>query len=342
MHEQSSAVAAGLRYVDDRKPGLRRRRAGNGFTYVDAAGRRVTDAATLARIRALAIPPAYTGVWICPDPNGHLQATGRDARGRKQYRYHKRWREVRDAAKFEHLLDFARALPAIRARVEADLALPGLPRRKVLASVVRLLEATLIRVGNEEYARANGSRGLTTLHDDHVSVEGASLRFRFRGKSGVRHEIDLRDRRLAGIVKRCRDLPGQDLFAYLGDDGEIASVRSDDVNEYLREISGADVTAKDFRTWAATVSCALELSQALPRTTQRHRKAAVVEAIAHCAARLGNTPAVCRSAYVHPAVIDRFMQDGRLHLATHSRSVARGALDAGERRVMCFLERMAA
>jgi len=268
----------------------------------------VTDRTVIRRIRSLAIPPAWTDVWICTDPSGHLQATGRDARGRKQYRYHPAWTRGRDDLKFERLLDVARVLPRIRERCEADLATPGLSREKVLAAVVRLLELTLIRVGNEEYARLNRSFGLTTLKRRHARVEGSAIRFRFAGKSGQRHEVGLRDRRLAAIVRRCQDLPGQDLFAYVGDDGVAHDISSDDVNEYLREISGIDMTAKDFRTWAGTVLAYRALRALAPVENGRAAKKNVVEAVRLTADQLGNTPAVARKSYVHPAVLEAYLE----------------------------------
>jgi DNA topoisomerase-1 len=299
----------GLRYCTDAGPGVRRRRSGRGFSYRDPEGHTVRDPDVLARIRKLAIPPAWTDVWICPWPNGYLQATGRDARGRKQYRYHARYRARRETAKFERLVEFARSLPAIRERVDRDLGRSGLPRQKVLAAVVRLLELTLIRVGNEEYARLNRSFGLTTLRDRHARVEGTRVRFRFRGKSGRDHEVGLRDRRLAAIVKRCRDLPGQELFQYVGDDGEPHAVTSDDVNEYLDEIAPG-TTAKDFRTWAATVLAYRALRAAGKASTNRERQRNVVAAIGETADNLGNTAAVARSAYVHPAVVAAYLDGG--------------------------------
>jgi DNA topoisomerase-1 len=305
---RESARAAGLRYSTDARPGITRRRAGRGFGYRDPDGKRVTDRTVLARIRSLAIPPAWTDVWICNDPSGHLQATGRDARGRKQYRYHPAWRRGRDDTKFERLLDVARVLPRIRERCEADLATPGLSREKVLAAIVRLLELTLIRVGNEEYARINRSFGLTTLKRRHATVEGSAIRFRFAGKSGQRHEVGLRDRRLAAIVSRCQDLPGQDLFAYIGDDGVPHDVTSDEVNEYLREASGIDITAKDFRTWAGTVLAYRALRALAPVEDGRAAKRNVVEAVKLTAGRLGNTPAVARQSYVHPAILEAYME----------------------------------
>jgi DNA topoisomerase-1 len=299
-----------LRHASDRRPGITRRRAGRGFTYRDPDGKTIHDQDVLARIRGLAVPPAWTDVWICPAPNGYLQATGRDARGRKQYRYHKRYRNRRDAAKYERLIAFASALPRIRETVDDDLGRPGLDREKVLAAVVRLLELTLIRVGNDEYARLNRSFGLTTLHDRHASVRGSSLRFRFRGKSGRLHEVGLRDRRLAAIVRRCQDLPGQELFQYVGEDGEPVDIASDDVNEYLRAIA-PDVTAKDFRTWAGTVLAYRALRALDPPESDRQATRNVVAAIRETADLLGNTPAVCRKAYVHPVVVEAYL-NGRL------------------------------
>ncbi|HUR94382.1 MAG TPA: hypothetical protein VMY76_07350 [Gemmatimonadales bacterium] len=307
-----SAQAAGLRYVNDAAPGIRRRRAGTGFSYVGPDGRPVRDKSVLARIRSLAIPPAYTDVWICPTANGHLQATGRDARGRKQYRYHPRWREVRDETKFGRMLSFSEALPRLRKRLEVDLARPGLPRDKVLATIVRLLECTAIRVGNDEYARSNRSFGLTTLQDRHVEISGSKLRFEFRGKSGKTHRVALSDRRLANIVARCQALPGADLFQYEDDDGGQVAIGSGDVNEYLREITGEDFTAKDFRTWAGTLQAVAALEAAGPAASEREAKAAILRAIDQVAEQLNNTRAVCRKYYVHPAVLDTF-QEGTLH-----------------------------
>lgn len=302
-----AAREAGLRYVSDRKPGVRRKRRRGGFDYFGADGHKVRDGETLARIRSLAIPPAWNDVWICPLENGHLQVTGRDARGRKQYRYHPRWRKARDEDKYSRMVDFARALPRIRRRVRRDLALPGMPRDKVLATIVRLLETTLIRVGNEEYARQNNSFGLTTMHNGHAKVRGATVRFDFRGKSGVEHEIDVRDPRLAKIVRKCQDLPGQELFAYVGDDGEVHDIGSSDVNDYLREISGHDFTAKDFRTWAGTALAARALQEFEEFDSQAAAKRNVTQAIERVAERLGNTKTVCRKCYVHPAVIDAYL-----------------------------------
>jgi DNA topoisomerase-1 len=306
-----SAKAAGLRYVSDTTPGIRRKRAGKGWSYIGPDGKPIRDAGELKRINALAIPPAYTDVWICPDPRGHIQATGRDAKGRKQYRYHQRWRDVRDETKYGRMIGFAQALPAMRQRVEHDLSLPGLPREKVLAAVVRLLETTLIRVGNDEYAKTNKSFGLTTMRDRHVDIEGSSVRFHFVGKSGKQHQITLSDRRLAKIVRRCRDIPGYELFQYLDEQGNRVDVKSDDVNAYLCEISGQEFTAKDFRTWTGTVLACMALQEFEVVDADAQKKKNVVQAIERVAERLGNTPAVCRKSYVHPAVLDSYL-DGTL------------------------------
>jgi DNA topoisomerase-1 len=302
------ARAAGLRYATDTRPGISRRRSGRGFSYRDADGTTVRDRELLARIRRLAIPPAWTDVWICPWPNGHIQASGRDARGRKQYRYHADWHERRGADKFDRMLGFAKVLPGIRKRCDEDLARPGLAREKVLAAVVRLLELTLIRVGNGEYARLNRSFGLTTLRDRHARIEGSGVRFRFRGKSGKTHEVGLRDRRLAGVVRRCQELPGQELFQFVDGDGEVRDVVSDDVNEYIRAASGGDYTAKDFRTWAGTVLAYRALRALQPGVGERAAKRNVVEAIRQTADQLGNTPAVARGSYVHPAVLEAYLE----------------------------------
>lgn len=302
----ATAQLAGLRYTTDEQPGIHRRRKGRGFVYLDRDGVPIRDEGELRRIRRLAIPPAWTDVWISPTPLGHIQATGRDARGRKQYRYHGRWREVRDEAKYAKLGDFAKALPHIRERVDADLGRPGVPRDRVLATAVRILEETFMRVGNVEYARANGSFGLTTLRAKHVDVEGSRIVFRFRGKSGKDHEVDVRDRRLARVIARLEQLPGQELFRYLDDDGELRTIGSDDVNEYLREISNEDLSAKDFRTWAGTVLAARALADLGPARNERIAQKRVVQAIDVVAARLGNTRAVCRKCYVHPGILDAY------------------------------------
>ena len=307
-----SARIAQLRYVSDERPGIRRKRAGEGFDYYDRAGKRIRDKLTLLRIRRLAIPPAWTEVWISPFEDGHLQATGRDARGRKQYRYHARWREVRDQNKYGKIVLFAHALPNIRRQVAQDLTLYGLPRRKVLAAVVRLLETTLIRVGNDEYARNNHSYGLTTMQDKHVEINGSKVRFKFRGKSGKWHAIELADRGLARIVARCQDLPGQELFQYIDDQGVQQDVTSQDVNEYLREIAGEEFTAKDFRTWAGTVLAAMALEEFEKFDSKAQRKRNIVRAIETVAERLGNTPSVCKKCYVHPIVLDSYLDGSML------------------------------
>jgi DNA topoisomerase-1 len=306
-----TARVAGLQYVADTAPGITRKRVGRGFTYVGPDGAPVRHPDDLRRIKTLAIPPAWTGVWICPSPRGHVQATGRDARGRKQYRYNPRWTAVRDETKYERMLAFGEALPAIRARVESDLALPGLPREKVLAAVVRLLETTLIRVGNEEYARNNHSFGLTTLRDQHATIYGASVRFRFRGKAGKPHVVEVGDRRLARVVKRCQDLPGQELFQYIDDAGQHHAIGSTDVNEYLRLVSGHEFTAKDFRTWSGTVLAAWALREFEAFDSQAQARRNLVRAVEAVAERLGNTPAICRKCYVHPEVFNAYL-DGSL------------------------------
>lgn len=306
-----SAHVVGLRYVTDTMPGISRERAGQGFRYRYPTGEVVRDDEVLKRIKSLVIPPAWSEVWICPDPVGHLQATGRDDRGRKQSRYHPRWREIRDETKYARMIAFAKALPKIRRRVRQDLALPGLPRNKVLATVVRLLEVSLIRIGNPEYARENESFGLTTMRRRHVDVRGSTLRFHFRGKAGKWHEVDINDRRLAKIVKNCQDLPGQELFQYVNEDQSRQDVTSEDVNAYLREISGQDFTAKDFRTWAGTVLAAMALREFERFDSQAQAKKNVVQAIESVAERLGNTPAVCRKCYVHPDVLNAYL-DGTL------------------------------
>jgi len=306
-----AAQRAELRYVNDSMPGITRRDARNGFDYRLPDGALVRDIATLKRVRALAIPPAWKEVWICRDPNGHLQATGRDQRGRKQYRYHARRREVRDDAKYGKLLIFARVLPLIRARVEEDLKRPGLPRGRVLAAVVRVMELTLFRLGNNEYAKKNKSFGLTTLRDRHARIDGGHVHLSFRGKSGNRYESDINDRRLARIVKGCRDLPGYELFQYLDDDGNQHAVGSEEVNSYLREITGEDITAKDFRTWAGTQLAAEALRAFRNLDSESKRKKAIVRAVEKVARHLGNTPAICRRCYIHPAIFDGYV-DGTL------------------------------
>jgi DNA topoisomerase-1 len=306
-----SANEAGLRYVIDDMPGIKRANSGHRFRYRYPTGNIVRELEVLNRIKSLVIPPAWTDVWICPDPAGHLQATGRDARKRKQHRYHPRWREIRDETKYGRMIAFGKALPKIRKRALRDLSLPGLSRNKVLAAVLRLLEVSLIRVGNDEYARDNDSFGLTTMRNRHVDVNGSTIQFNFRGKSGKWHKVDIRDRRLAKVVKSCQDLPGQELFQYFDDEGNRQDVKSGDVNDYLREISGQDFTAKDFRTWAGTVLGAMALREFEQFDSTAQAKKNIVQAIENVAQRLGNTPAVCRKCYVHPDVIDAYL-DGTL------------------------------
>ncbi|NNM70812.1 DNA topoisomerase IB [Enterovirga aerilata] len=305
---REAAESVGLRYVSDDRPGIRRKRAGKGFSYIGVDGKPVRDEKTLERIRKLAIPPAYTEVWICPFPNGHIQATGRDAKGRKQYRYHPKFREVRDSTKYEHMLEFARGLPAIREKIAEHMKLPGMPREKVLATVVYLLENTLIRVGNDDYVKQNKSYGLTTLKDRHVRVDGAELKFQFKGKSGKTWNLRIKDRRIAKIVKQCQDLPGQELFQYIDDEGRRQDVTSADVNAYLKEITGREVTAKDFRTWAGTVLAALALAEFETFDSDAKAKKNVRAAIERVASRLGNTPTICRKCYVHPEVLHSYLQ----------------------------------
>ncbi len=309
VEAEEAAASVGLVYVTDDRPGISREAWRRKFRYRTAKGDLVRDEKTLARISALAIPPAYTDVWICPKPNGHIQATGRDAKGRKQYRYHARFREVRDSTKYEHMLEFAQALPAVRARIDVDLGKRGLPREKVLAAVVHLLETTMIRVGNADYAKQNKSYGLTTLKDRHVAINGAELRFNFKGKSGKQWKLKLHDRRIAKIVKASQDLPGQHLFQYVGDDGDPCEVTSSDINAYLREISGADITAKDFRTWNGTVLAALALAEYEKVDSDAAAKRNVRAAIETVAARLGNTPTVCRKCYIHPEIFESYLTD---------------------------------
>jgi DNA topoisomerase-1 len=302
-----AAEGAGLRYVSDDRAGYTRKRNGDDFDWFDTDGKPIRDEQRLLRLKRLAIPPAWTDVWVCPAPNCHIQSTGRDARGRKQYLYHERWREVRDENKYDRMIAFGKALPKIRRRVAKDLKLLGLPRNKVLATVVQLLERTFIRIGNEEYARENKSFGLTTMKDRHVEVKGSKLRFRFRGKSGREHEVDVTDRRIAKIISKLQDLPGQDLFQYLDDEGEVCNVSSQDVNEYLREITGEDFSAKDFRTWAGTVLTAIALKAQDKFETKKQAKSNITAAIKAVSTILGNTPAICRKCYVHPAVLDDYL-----------------------------------
>lgn len=342
----ATVEAAGLVYVTDADPGIRRIRAGRGFSYRDGAGRLLRDASALARIRSLAIPPAYTDVWICPLPNGHIQATGRDAKGRKQYRYHADWHGLRDATKYERLLEFGESLPALRRRIAADMAPRGLSRGKVLATIVALLENTLIRVGNADYVRQNDSFGLTTLRDGHVTAAATELRFRFKGKSGRTWNLSVRDRRIARIVRACQDLPGQHLFQYLDDDGRQVAVTSADVNSYLREISGRDITAKDFRTWAGTVLAARAIAEALPPETAAAGKRSLRAAIETVAARLGNTPTIARKSYVHPEIVRAYLEEEVFHVLRVELSELRDddgdGWRPGEAAVLSFLRRQSA
>ena len=326
-------------YVSDEDRGLRRERAGEGFAYFKPSGEPVTDEATLERIRRLAIPPAWTDVWICPKPNGHLQATGRDARGRKQYKYHPRFRDMRESTKYEHMIEFARALPAIRATLDKHMGLRGLPREKVLATVVHLLETTLIRIGNDDYAKDNKSYGLTTLRNPHVSIDGAQLRFQFKGKSGRTWRLQLRDRRIAKIVRACQDLPGQRLFVYLDEQGQPQEVTSSDVNDYLKEITGRDITAKDFRTWAGTVLAALALREIEHSETKAAAKANLRAAIEQVAARLGNTPTICRTCYIHPEILSCHAEGALLlEIKEQAGRAAGNLLKAEEAAVLALLE----
>jgi DNA topoisomerase-1 len=336
------AENAGLRYVSDDQPGYSRKPKGDDFEYFDADGKAIRDEARLLRIRRLAIPPAYKQVWICPSPNGHIQATARDARGRKQYRYHERWREARDESKYDRMLVFGHALPKIRRRVNKDMGLDGLPQEKVLATVVNLLGRTFIRIGNEEYARENKSFGLTTMRNRHVDVKGAKLTFSFRGKSGVKHEVDVNDRRLANIIRKLQDLPGQDIFQYEDAAGEVRNVTSQDVNDYLQEITGEEFTAKDFRTWAGTVLTAMALNAQGPAENETQAKKNIKDAIAAVATILGNTPTVCRKCYVHPVVLDAYL-DGEMIEGLKQKTEAALAenlddLRAEEAAVMSFLQ----
>jgi DNA topoisomerase I len=340
-----AARDAGLVYVTDCEPGIVRRRAGKGFVYLSAEGAVIRDRATIERIRAIVIPPAWSEVWICPDARGHIQATGRDARGRKQYRYHAKWREHRDEVKFQQLEEFGRSLPAIRKRIDRDLDLPGLPRHRVLAAMVRLLDSTWIRVGNDEYARANHSYGLSTLRDKHVRFSRGTVTFSFRGKGGIERVLTLEDPRLAKVVKRCQDVPGQLLFQYVDPESDLGRRRVDsgDVNDYLREISGTDFTAKYFRTWGGTLAVMCMLSDLEAPTSEREAKREIVEAIRAAARQLGNTPTVCRKYYVHPAVLEAY-HDGWLrqvasNKACDNRRARAHELSPRERALMAVLKR---
>jgi DNA topoisomerase I len=332
-----AAEEAGLQYVNDDRPGYTRRAKGKNFEYLEADGKTSLDEQRLRRLKRLAIPPAWTEVWICPSSNGHIQATGRDARRRKQYRYHERWRELRDENKFDRLAQFAKALPNIRRRVTQDLKLPALPRQKVLATLVRLLERSFIRIGNEEYARENKSFGLTTLKNRHVKVKGAQMVFRFRGKSGRQHEVDVTDRRVAKVIAKCQDLPGQDLFQYV-ENGEARDVTSQDVNEYLRQIAGEEFTAKDFRTWGGTVLAAIALSKQEEFETKKQAKSNIKTAICAVAELLGNTPAVCRKCYVHPVIVEAYLKGTPITgLNGNAKSLEPPDLRGAERAILKFL-----
>src|SRR5215471_5979278 len=333
----AAAEEAGLRYVSDERSGYTRKAKGKHFEYFDTEGKPIRDEQRLLRIKSLAIPPAWTDVWICPSPNGHIQATGRDARRRKQYRYHERWRDVRDENKFDRLAQFAKALPNIRRRVAQDLKLTELPRQKVIATIVRLLERTFIRIGNEEYARENKSFGLTTFKNRHVKVKGAQVLFRFRGKSGRQHEVDVTDGRVAKVIAKCQDLPGQDLFQYLDEDRQVRDVSSQDVNEYVRQIAGEDFTAKDFRTWGGTVLAAIALSKQEEFQTKKQAKSNIKTAICAVAALLGNTPAVCRKCYVHPVIVEAYMNRTRIAGLNGTKTLAPPNLRRAERSVLKFL-----
>jgi DNA topoisomerase-1 len=336
------AEEAGLRYVSDDQPGYTRKAKGDDFEYFDTDGKKIRDEKRLLRIKRIGIPPAYEDVWICPAPNGHIQATGRDARGRKQYRYHERWREVRDENKYERMVVFGKALPKIRRRVNRDLKRRGLPREKVLATVVQLLERTFIRIGNEEYAKENKSFGLTTLRNRHVEVKGAKVRFRFRGKSGKEHDIDTEDRRVAKIIRKLQELPGQEVFQYIDEEGERRHVTSEDVNAYLREVTGEDFTAKDFRTWAGTVMAAMALRAQEAFENKSQAKKNVKAAIGAVAKMLGNTPAVCRKCYVHPAVLEMYLDgnliEGLKNQTEKTLAESLGDLRSEEAAVLSFLQ----
>jgi DNA topoisomerase-1 len=340
-----AAKSSGLRYVTDEIAGLRRKRSGPTFRYFDQKDKPIKDKETLARIKSLAIPPAWTDVWISPYAHSHLQATGRDARGRKQYRYHKRWRAVRDQTKYDHMILIGRKLPALRLQVARDLALPGLPREKVIATVVKLLETTFIRVGNEEYARQNRSFGLTTLRNQHVKVKGGTIYFRFRGKSRVGHELELANPRLARIVKQCQEMPGQQLFEYVDENGKTRTVESSDVNDYLRAATGEDFTAKDFRTWAGTVLAARAFAGIDAITSEAQAKHSIAKAIDEVAKKLGNTRSVCQKCYVHPAIVSAYMEgmlgrkNGNGNGARRRIAAATTGLSAEERAVLKLLER---
>ena len=344
---KKTAVSAGLNYVTDGYAGITRRRAGKGWVFFRPNGERIADSAQRTRIKALAIPPAWTDVWVCPDPRGHIQVTARDARNRKQYRYHPLYREARDKSKFRRILEMSEVLPALRERVEMDLQAPELSRRQILATVVRLLDKTLIRVGNDEYAKENRSYGLTTLQTKHVQVEGATLRFSFRGKSGVQHTLSITDHRIARIIQRCKDLPGQELFQYFDEAAKPETITSDDANKYLQEICGRNITAKDFRTWGGTMLAGTELRAMGPAPTKREMKRNILAAIDAVAARLGNTRTVCRKYYIHPALLQAYQQGltadpSKVYLPRQSEQEQSGAaLRRDEVAILQFLQDLA-
>jgi DNA topoisomerase-1 len=341
-HHVRAAREAGLVYVSDESPGITRKKSGKRFVYFDARGKRITADETVLRINELAIPPAYRDVWICPSPRGHIQAVGRDARGRKQYRYHEKWREVRDENKYARMIDFAKALPGIRRTVARHLRLHGLPREKVLAAVVKFMETTLIRVGNDEYAKSNNSFGLTTLRDHHAKIGRGRVRLEFRGKSGVEHEFEINDPRLAAIAGKCQDLPGQELFQYRDEHGKVCDVGSADVNAYLRDIAGDDFTAKDFRTWAGTVLAAGALAELRSFDSQAQAKRNIVKAVESVATKLGNTKAVCRKCYIHPEILNAYMEGGLIdNLAQRASTMAKSIskLRPEEAAVLALLQR---
>lgn len=340
------ANAVGLRYTSDTAPGITRKPAGKHFRYIGFDGKPIRDVNELERIKKIGIPPAWTNVWICPTDRGHILATGRDAKGRKQYRYHPRWREVRDETKYDKLFIFGETLPRIRERVAQDLECSGLPYEKVIATIIRLLDTTLIRVGNEEYVHENGSYGLTTMLNQHVEVCKSKIHFHFKGKSGKEHNIDIRDRQLAKIVKRCQALPGQELFQYVDETKELRSVESNDVNDYLRQTSGQDFTAKDFRTWGGTVTASIALENLGAFSSETQGKKNVLDAIKSTAKRLGNTPAICRKCYVHPGVIDAYLDGSLLNFfrlyQENTKKPSREGLSPEESKVLAFLEHLSA
>jgi DNA topoisomerase-1 len=333
---EKSATAAGLRYGGHECPGYTRQRRGKGFVYLDG-GKPLRDAEALARIRSLVIPPAWTKVWVCGDPLGHLQAVGYDARGRRQYRYHPAYREIRNRTKYERMPEIVAAIAKTRAKVREHLAMPGMPREKVLAALIRLLDVTGMRVGNEESAAENHTYGLTTLRNQHVEVDGATLRFHFTGKSGVKHELEIADRRLARIVRQCHDLPGQHLFQYIDEGGEPRGISSSDVNDYLREAAGEALTARDFRTWAGTVECAIALRELGECSSETEGKKNIVTAIRAAAEKLGNRAATCRAYYVHPAVPEAYLAGTLIRAMAHPNGGGAG-LSEDERAVLAVVK----